>query len=77
MPLGLMGLAYASSAFGADQPEVRARLDLVAPADCATRAELERRVASRSDRIRFVGASEPVRVLTGEIKPMDPAGEAR
>ena len=71
MPLALGLVAVTSSAFGADQPEVRARLDLVAPADCATRSELERRVASRSDRIRFVGAGEPVRALTGEIKPID------
>jgi len=71
LALGLMGVTVAPAAFGADQPEVRARLDLVASADCATRSELERRVSSRSDRIRFVGAGEPVRALTGEIKRID------
>jgi hypothetical protein len=71
LALGPTSVAVTSSALGADSPEVRARLDLVAPANCATRAELEKRVTSRSDRIRFVGEGERVRALTGEIKPID------
>ncbi len=65
LALGLgPALAYADS-------EIHARLELVAPADCATLSELEQRVAIRSDRIRFVEEPERVRALRAEIKPID------